>query len=312
MTTLIVIVVVLAVGGIITFFGVRSIERAHPPRGRLIEVGGVRQHVLVLGPETKGEGPAIVMVHGAGANLEDMHLALGERLALNHRVILIDRPGFGWSERKDLKGVSSPSRQAEVLEATLDALGVDRIVMVGHSFGGTLALAYALKFPQRVAGLVLAAPPTHPRSRLLSWNNAILATPIGWLFARTLALPLGLPLLTPGVKFAFLPQSMPQDYVNRTASKLILRPASLMANWADVGGLHRFLTAQLGHYEKLTTPTAVFVGDRDPLVLPKYCQELAAMAPCVTVTVLEGYGHMIHHAAPDRIVAAVEAVARGG
>ena len=90
-----------------------------------------------------------------------MNLALGERLAARHRVILIDRPGFGFSARRRGDG-SSPAYQAAVLRDVLDKLGVARAIIVGHSWGGTLALTFALDFPERVAGLVLIAAPTHP------------------------------------------------------------------------------------------------------------------------------------------------------
>ena len=144
------------------FIGARVIDRAHRPRGRFIDVGGFRQHVIELGASGDARrAPPVVLLHGAGANLEDMYLALGERLAAHHHVILVDRPGLGFSARKAGEG-SSPAYQAAVLRDVLDRLGVDRVILVGHSWGGTLALTFALDFPQRAAGLVLVAPPTHP------------------------------------------------------------------------------------------------------------------------------------------------------
>ena len=154
--------VLLGAGAAVTFIGVRLIERAHPPRGRFIEIDGLRQHVVELGEHAgAADAPPIVLLHGAGCNLEDMRLALGERLAARYRVILLDRPGLGWSERRGGEG-SSPTYQAAMLNAVLDRLDVDRAIVVGHSWGGLLALTFALDYPQRVAGLVVIAPPTHP------------------------------------------------------------------------------------------------------------------------------------------------------
>jgi pimeloyl-ACP methyl ester carboxylesterase len=145
--------------------------------------------------------------------------------------------------------------------------------------------------------------------RFLSWNNAMLATPLGWLFAHTLALPLGALLIELGVRGAFLPQTMPRRYSKRTAAWLILRPASLLANWADVGGLDPFLRGQVGRYGELVAPTLALNGDRDPLVAAQHhAMQLAAAAPVVKVEVLPGFGHMLHHAAADRVAAAVEEV----
>lgn len=311
MTTLAVVAVVLCAGAVITFIGSRLIERAHLPCGRFIEIEGFRQHVIELDNGAVVSGtPPVVLLHGAGANLQDMNLALGERLAAKHRVILIDRPGFGFSGRNAKEG-SSPAYQAVVLGELLDRLGVDRAIIVGHSWGGTLALTFALDYPQRVAGLVLIAPPTHPGLWRLTKLNAFLATPIGWLFAHTLALPFGAVFIGPGCRSAFLPQSMPDRYVKRSAMALVLRPTSLLANWADVGCLDKFLAQQAARYSKLTVPTVALTGDQDPLVPAEHhAMKLAAAVPVAKVEVLPGFGHMLHHAAADRVAAAVEEVAK--
>jgi pimeloyl-ACP methyl ester carboxylesterase len=310
MSALIIVVAIFAVGGVVTVIGARLIDRAHPPRGRFIEVGGFRQHVVELGSGTAG-APPLVLVHGAGANLEDMHLSLGERLAARHRVILVDRPGLGLSARKKSEG-SLPAYQAGVLREVLDRLGIERPIIVGHSWGGTLALAYALDFPQAVAGLVLIAPATHPGIWSLRWLSALLAGPVGWLFAYTLALPFGALLIWPGSRTAFLPQRIPEHYVKHSAAMLVLRPPTLRNNWADVGFLDTALVRQAERYGSLATPIIVFNGDRDPLVRPPaHALKLAAAASCVKVNVVPGYGHMLHHAAADQIAAAVEEIAAG-
>ena len=224
MTTITVIAVVLCAGAVITLIGRYLIERAHRPHGRFIESNGFRQHVMEMGDGGGSKDPLpVVLLHGAGANLQDMNLALGDRLAARHRVILIDRPGFGFSARKAGEG-SSPADQASVLRDVLDKLGIDRAIIVGHSWGGTMALTFALDFPERVAGLVLIAAPTHPGLWRMTKLNALLASPIGWLFAHTLALPFGAILIWPGSRTAFLPQMIPPGYVKRTAAMLVLRP----------------------------------------------------------------------------------------
>lgn len=310
MTTIAIIVIVLCAGAVITFIGTMLIERAHAPSGRFIDVGGFRQHVVELGSRSDTHSaPPVVLLHGAGANLQDMNVALGELLAGHHRVVLVDRPGFGFSTRKARQG-SSPADQAGVLRLVLDQLGIERAILVGHSWGGSLALTFALDFPQRVAGLVLIAPPTHPRMRFMTWNNAILATPLGWLFAYTLALPFGVLLIELGIRAAFLPQAPPARYSKRSAAWLVLRPKTLLANWADVGGLDPFLRRQVGRYGTLAAPIIVLNGDRDPLVKAEHhMSELAAAMPTVKVEVLHGFGHMLHHAAADRVAAAVAEVA---
>jgi pimeloyl-ACP methyl ester carboxylesterase len=135
----------------------------------------------------------------------------------------------------------------------------------------------------------------------------LLDSPLGWFFAYTLALPIGALLIELGIRTAFLPQSVPPGYSKRSAAWLILRPANLMANWSDVGVLEGFLEKQVGRYAALSAPTVAFNGAGDPLVPPeKHAKKLAELAPVVRVEVLEGVGHMLHHAAADRIAAAVE------
>ncbi|HEY1748034.1 MAG TPA: alpha/beta hydrolase [Xanthobacteraceae bacterium] len=306
MSALIIVVVIVFAGAVATLVMSRLIERRHPPHGRFIDVHDLRRHIVELGKSSDAsDGLPVVLLHGAGANLKDMEVAVGERLAAHHRVILVDRPGFGFSARKN-RGENTPTEQAVVLDELFNRLNIERAIIVGHSWGGTLALTFALDYPQRVAGLVLLAPPTHPALRFFSLN-AILNSPLGWLFAHTLALPFGALLIELGIRLAFLPQSVPPAYSKRSAAWLILRPASLMANWSDVGVLDAFLRKQVGRYGALRAPTIAFSGDRDPLVpLEKHAANLAELAPTVRVEVLAGFGHMLHHAAGDRIAAAVD------
>jgi pimeloyl-ACP methyl ester carboxylesterase len=311
MTALIIIVVIFLAGAAATMASTWLIERRNPPHGRFIDVHGLPRHVVELGESSiASDASPIVLLHGAGANLKDMEIAVGEQLAARHLVILIDRPGFGFSARKK-GGENSPAEQAVVLDELFSRLGVDRAIIVGHSWGGTLALTFALDYPQRVAGLVLIAPPTHPGLRFFNLNT-ILASPLGWLFAHTLALPLGALFIELGIRTAFLPQSIPPDYSKRSAAWLILRPATLMANWSDVGILDAFLRKQVARYAALNAPTIALNGNRDPLVPPeKHAMKLAELAPVAKVRVLEGFGHMLHHAAADRIAAVVEEMSEG-
>ncbi|MGC1776926.1 MAG: alpha/beta hydrolase [Xanthobacteraceae bacterium] len=298
---------ILALGAVITLIGAWLIGRAHPPRGRFVEVGGLRQHVVEIGDAARS--PPVVLIHGAGCNLEDMRLALGERLAARHRVILIDRAGLGWSERAG-SGGGSPAYQATMLRGVLDRLGVERAVIVGHSWGGALAVAFALDHPARTAGLVLLAAPLYPFNRSMTWLYTLFAAPVfGLLYAHTMALPLGTPFIGIALGSAFLPQWPPHRYVSQTAALLLLRPAAFLANARDVADLADNLERQTVRYASLTVPTTIMTGDRDMIVAPrKHALALAAAVPRAKLVVLSGIGHMLHHAAAERVVAEVEAM----
>lgn len=296
---------ILGAGAVVSFIGARLIERAYPPRGRFVDVGGLHQHIAELG--TDKSGAPVVLIHGAGCNLEDMRLALGERLAARHRVILVDRAGLGWSTRQGRHG-SSPAYQAAMLREVLDRLAVERAAVVGHSWGGALAAAFALDHPERTAALVLLAPPLYPLLRHMTWLYTLFALPVaGWLYARTLALPLSLPFIGMALGSAFLPQLPPRGYVKRTAALLLLRPATFLANARDVADLKRNLAAHAARYPALAVPTVIIAGDRDLVVPPRpHALAFAAAVPQARLVVLPGIGHMLHHVAAERVVAEIE------
>jgi pimeloyl-ACP methyl ester carboxylesterase len=187
------IVAILGIGAtIITAVGVALLERAHRPAGRLVPVAGGRLHVVDLAPARPSDSAPIVLLHGASGNLEDQRLTLGNALAARHRVILVDRPGHGFSDRPGGRSDASPGRQAALIAQALARLGVSRAIVVGHSWSGALAAALALDFPERVAGLALLAPVTHPWPGSIFWYNRLAGMPlIGRLFVETCAFPLG-------------------------------------------------------------------------------------------------------------------------
>jgi pimeloyl-ACP methyl ester carboxylesterase len=309
MHTLIVIAVVLALSALATAIGSWLIARTHPPRGRFVKVGRLRQHVVELGTAA-ADAPPIVLIHGAGVNLEDMRLDLGERLAARHRVILIDRPGMGWSRRKG-RGGSAPQFQAAILRDVLNQLGIARAIVVGHSWGGALAAAFALDHPDRVAALVLLAPPLYPLAHRATSLYALFATPIlGWIYARTLALPLGLPFIGLALGSAFLPQLPPRNYLRHSAALLLLRPSTFLANARDMADLKRNLEPQPARYPGLSMPTLVMSGTSDFVVGPQLqAVPFAAAVPHAKLVMLPAIGHMLHHAATERVVAEIDELA---
>ena len=235
-----------------------------------------------------------------------MRLALGERLR-GRRLIFVDRPGHGWSERRGVDG-SSPAYQASVIRGVLDRLGVSRAILVGHSWGGALALRLALDYPQRVSGLVVLAPPLYPFPRRLTWFYDIMAVPfIGPLIAHTLLLPVGALFIGLGFCGAFFPQLPPRRYLKRAGTLLSLRPRTFLANSRDIAHLQKNLPSQVARYATLAAPAVVMTGDRDLIVAPqRHALAFAKAVPAAKLVVLPGIGHMLHHAAAERVVAEIE------
>jgi pimeloyl-ACP methyl ester carboxylesterase len=299
-----------------TAIGAIKIERDHPPTGRFVTVEGTKLHVLELGPPSgaapsaSAQEPAIVLIHGASGNVEDMRFALGERLAKRHRVILIDRPGHGWSERRIGDNQSSPQRQAELIDGALQQLGVLRAVLVAHSLGGAVAPALVLTHPQRVAGMVLLGPVTHPWPGGIAWYYNVAKLPvIGEFFAYTLAWPIGALAIDAGVRSVFAPQPAPEGYAERAAVRLVLRPKSFLANARDVAGLLEFVTSQVPRYPQIKVPTVIITGDRDGIVSPTiHSQAFARTLAHAKLILLPNVGHMPQYVAPEKVEAAIDEI----
>jgi pimeloyl-ACP methyl ester carboxylesterase len=305
---LLLVIATITTGVLITVVETARIETAHPAAGRFVKVTGGRLHVFEIGPIGEERELPIVLVHGASGNLQDLRLALGDRLAQHRRVILVDRPGHGWSDRPAGASDASPIRQAALIAEALDRMGLRRFVLFGHSLGGAVATAFALAYQERLAGLVLLAPVTHRWEGGLAWYNAILSTPtLGSMFARTAALPLGALLLDAGAASAFEPATTPLDYVRRAAIRLLLRPSQFVANAQDVAALKGYVTAQAPRYGEIAVPTVIITGSADTTVWPSiHARIIAAAIPQARLVELEGAGHMPHHTHTDEVVAAIE------
>src|SRR3974390_1615455 len=130
---------------------------------------------------------------------------------------------------------------------------------------------------------------------------------VGWIYAHTLALPLSLPFVGLALGSAFLPQLPPRDYLRRSAALLLLRPSTFLANARDMADLKRNLEPQPARYPGLAIPTVVMNGASDFVVAPAlHAVPFAAAVPRAKLVILPGIGHMLHHAAAERVLAEIE------
>jgi pimeloyl-ACP methyl ester carboxylesterase len=305
------LVAALAMLALITQAGVIALQRAHPAQGRMVEVSGARLNVVDIGPRDAA-GPPVVIVHGASSNLEAMRQPLGELLARRHRVILIDRPGHGWSTRARPED-STPAIQAAMIDEALMKMNIGPAILVVHSWAGALGARMALDHPERLAGLVMLAPVTHPWRGGVGWYNKLVTTPlIGPLLAYTITLPLGIFLTKPGARNVFLPQTMPDDYVANTATSLVLRPREFLANARDLVTLKAAVAEQAPRYGEIAVRTVVISGDADKTVSTNiHSGPFASVVPHAKLIVLPGVGHMVQNAAPELVSREIDAMIGG-
>ena len=267
--------------------------------------------MIDLAPPGRAPVGTVLLLHGASGSSADPILALGRRLAVRYRVLAVDRPGHGWSDRIGGAEAASPARQASVVWEALTRLGVERAIVVGHSWSGALAANMALDHADRVAGLVLLSPVSHPwPGGGVTWYYSPTASVLGAFVTRVVTTPLGLLALRPAARAVFQPQDAPPDYVDAARVPLVLRPRTFRANAEDVAGLHAFVSEQSRRYGAIRAPTVILSGDADRIVWTNlHSRSLEREIPNARLVVLPGVGHMPHFAAPDRIVAEIDALA---
>lgn len=302
------IVLTFAALGLGTLIGTALVERTYPQQGVSVEVAGGTLNVLDIGPRD-APGLPIVLIHGATSTLGTLRVPLGDALAKTRRVILIDRPGHGWSRRDTLER-SSPAEQAAMIDAALEQINVPRAIIVVHSLAGALGALMPLNHPKRTAGLVMLAPVLYPWPGGVGDYNVAITTPvIGPLLAHTLTLPVGMLLLKPGVGAAFAPQTPPPDYIGATATPLVLRPRNFQANAWDLVTLKAAVIAQAPRYDRISVPVTLIAGDADDVVSTQiHSRRFADMVTGAKLIVLPGAGHMVPNAATDLVVREIDAM----
>lgn len=293
-----------------TAMGVSRIEARHAPRGTFVEVASGRLHVLDRPARNGYPGATIVLLHGASGGLAEIDLALGEALSEGHRVIAVDRPGHGWSDRPGGVADASPARQADLIRQALDRMDVDRAVIVGHSLAGAVAANLALDHADKVSGLVLLSAVTHPWPGGVALQNTVASSPVlGGPMVRTIVYPLGMLTMDKAVAKVFAPGVPPPDYVERASIPLLLRPRQFRANAQDITNLKAFVTTQSSRYGAIAIPATVITADEDHVVTPGiHSEAIARQIAGAKLVVLPGAGHMPHHTATARVVAEIEEV----
>lgn len=283
-----------------------------PPVGQFVEVEGHRVHLLVTG-RSRGSAPEVVLIHGANGNLRDFTFDLVERLEGDFRVIAVDRPGLGYSDSWG-EADNDPALQARVLRDAVAQLGVRRPIVVGHSYGGAVALAWGLQAPRDTAALVLLAGASEPwEGDLTFWynlNDTVLGGP-----ARTLVAAFAPEsAVEAALANVFAPEAVPEGYGDHIGAGLSLRRESQETNNRQVNSLLPYVTAMQPRYPSLRMPIELLHGDADETVpVEVHARRFIREVPSARLTEIPGAGHMLHHTHPEAAVAVIrEARRRAG
>lgn len=273
-----------------------------PPLGDLMQVDGKTVHVA-----DTGDGPAVVLLHGASGNLRDLTFDLTRRLnAAGFRTLAFDRPGLGYSEKLHDDG-ESPQEQARHLARAVEARGVDRAIILGHSFGGSVAMAWPLERPDQAAGVVTVGGATMPwPGGLGTWYN-IASSDLGG--ATVVPLLVSLVPRSLAAQFAeglFAPDPLPEGYIDYVGIDLSLRASQVHTNAKQVNGLKPHVQAMSQQYPELDLPVEILHGAADQIVPESvHAIPMSRLLPNGNLVLLDGHGHMPHHAATPAVVEAV-------
>ncbi len=254
------------------------------------------------------DAPPVVLLHGLGATAASL-LPLQWELARDHRVEAPDMPGFGDSAKP--RGAYDAAFFVRWLRGYLDALGIERCVLVGNSLGGRVAIEAGLALPERVRALVLLCPsPAFRRVRQL--------VPLVRLLPSDLArLPIPVPhaMVVEGVRSMMsVPERLPQTWYDAGADEFQRVWRSAAARRAFVASARQIYLEQAygerGFWDRLPSlgvPSLFVWGDRDRLVPASFARHVAGAVPTSAAVVLDDCGHVPQMELPDETAAVVRA-----
>ena len=288
-----------------------QIEARNFPEGQFVKIAGRDVHVVV-----KGDGPDLVLIHGAGGSTRDFTFDFVDRLSDRFRVFVFDRPGHGWTQQINpdfdsawTSDSDSPRAQARHLAEAARQLGAAKPLVLGHSYGGAVAMAWALE--AEAAGIVILAGATMPWPGAIDWQYRLLGSAVGGALIPPLAPAfISQEYVENTLVGVFKPDPVPDDYTNRAAVMLAIRAQTLRANNRQVNALRPHVVEMSADYPRLSLPIEILHGTADKTVYAEiHAEPMAALVGDATVTLLDGVGHMPQHVVPGQIVAAIERLA---
>jgi len=283
----------------------RKAQRDNPPKGKFIEIDGVRLHYV-----ERGSGRPLVLFHGNGSMIQDFESSgLIDLAAVNHTVIVFDRPGFGHSLRPR-NVVWTPAAQADLFAKALARLNVQRAIVLGHSWGASVAVALAVRHPSLVEALVLASGyyfPT-PYASVLALSGPAIPG-LGDIVGSTIA-PIVSRLMWPAMlRKMFGPRSVPDKFAG-FPKEMAVRPSQIRASAAEAALMIPNALASAKTYDELSMPVVIIAGDKDRLIdIDEQSGRLHSEVRQSKMHRIAGAGHMVQQSATSDVMAAIDEAA---
>ena len=300
-----VVVAALTISALVNRKLAKKAERENPPTGKFVEVDGVRLHYI-----ERGVGEPLVLLHGIDSMVQDFESSgLIEMAAKKYRVIVFDRPGFGYSERPRGR-IWSPQAQADLVHKALEQIGISRAIVLGHSWAASVAAALALKHPSAVSSLILASGYYYPTARADVVAASGAAVPVvGDIMSYTL-LPIIKRLMWPlAMRKIFGPARVPKKF-ERFPKEMTFRPSQIRASAAESALMIPGALAVRGAYPDLKMPVAIIAGESDRVIdINEQSARLHRDVEQSTLHRVAGAGHMVHQTATDSVMLAIDEAA---
>ncbi len=270
---------------------------------KFVAVDEARLHFVI-----KGAGRPVVLIHGNPGSCQDWGRLYGP-LASRYCGFAFDRPGHGHSDRPNHRP-TTVAVQAQMLHRALKELNVEHPIIVGHSWGGALAVAYALEFPDDLSGAVLLAPAVYESDDGVSFLTKVPAWPIVGDLVNFLFTPLfGAWIVREDLQKAFAPDAVPKHYLRRVLSEWT-RPRKVKWYSVDDALLTESLPKFAPRYSDIRVPVVIVTGASDLIVPAKEnAHRLYEALPHAELIVLEKTGHQIPFTRPEAVVDAIDRVA---
>ncbi|TQF28177.1 alpha/beta hydrolase [Bradyrhizobium sp. UNPF46] len=283
----------------------RKAERDNPPRGQFLDIDGARLHYV-----ERGEGRPLVLLHGNGSMIQDFDSSGLIDLAANgYRVIVFDRPGFGHSSRPR-NVIWTPEAQADLIRKALDRIGVKQAIVLGHSWGASVALALAIRHPSHVEALVLASGYYFPTARADVTASSVSAMPgVGDAISHTISPILSRMLWPAMLHKMFGPRSVP-DKFDGFPKEMAMRPSQMRASAAEAALMIPAAFESSKTYDQIDIPTIIIAGDEDRLIdINEQSVRLHGEIKNSKLHRIAGAGHMIQQSATTQLMAAIDEAA---
>lgn len=271
-----------------------------------------RAHTFRYRRDVPGK-PTVVYIHGKLGNLNDLVKSpVFEELKDDFSLFAYDRPGSGYSLGRKGWWSWSPEDFAKHLHELLEMEGIENPILVAHSWGGAIALRYALDYPGEIRGMVLLAPaaqvwPGYFPTSVYEWFvSSYLFSDI---FLQTVFVPLGKIFGPSGAKAVFSPREVPEGFVEDILP-LALQPTAYQRAARDTVELRDELAKQAPRYGEIEAPIIVLSNDNDTVVPAKiHGVPLVQQVQNGKIRYIENVGHNFLYHAPFEIGKAVRDIA---